>query len=211
MDTDAHMLYTYLYIFIHVECRWKRYIVWIYRACMCFCTSEFLHSLRTHIFGDNHVQDSKLWREPTNRSKFTRDHKLHVKPLPGLVRLASAQMTQASLFASVFVLFGLRSCFCSKHPETTLRQWSLVEMGRFYTWALQRFRWKRACASLLRCQNWTIPTCGMLSLKHTPPGASMHQLVPFLQFWEVQVWPCPGLDLNHFLHSWSLFWLVKIM
>ena len=48
-------------------------------------------------------------------------------------------------------------------------------------------------------------------VKHTAPGASMHQLVPFLQFWEVQVWPCPGLDLNHFLHSWSLFWLVKIM
>ena len=147
---DGHRCTHVIHIFIHILYMLnvdENVTSYEYRACNVLLYFWILaFSPHTHI-----------WRQPCSRFKIVkraygidrnsqRDHKMHVKPLPGLVRLASAQMTQASLFASVFVLFGLRSCFCSKHPETTLRQWGLVEMGRFYTRALQRFRWKRACA-----------------------------------------------------------------
>lgn len=163
---------------------------------------------------------TNIWWQPCSRLKIVKRAYESIE----VHKRSQAACQTASRFSTLSLgpddpgLF-IRLCFCAfcatflflLEASWNYFERGLVEMGRFYTWALQRFRWKRACASLLRCQNWTIPTCGMLSLKDTAAGASMHQLVPFLQFWEVQVWPCPGLDLNHFLHSWSLFWLVKIM
>lgn len=58
-----HMLYTcytHIYTSLYMLNVDENVTSYEYRACMCFCTSEFLHSIRSQIFGDNHVQDSKL-------------------------------------------------------------------------------------------------------------------------------------------------------